>query len=458
MLSAVSIASSSRLHPLGVLATSHEDRVVMVEIAASTDQTVSEGSIQIIAMRSWGELGNLLAARTLAACLEPRIHTAVHVIEAETLFPRFDAIGRKIADIMSTGSEPEEKRRRYLTLMTQVEPTFPVRCEIDERLPLELTTELEPWVQWFSKTRPRLVIGTKGIISRLALAALRRAASPAPLLNFVTNQGLLTLPLHRSRWLPRHFVPFESARQYLLAQHGYAPDQVRTVGRLLAHGETAKFVERPKGASASSASLQLPSDIERRVVVFVNRGGPTYLEVLRALADSPEPTAVLFIGYNDPALVAAARELTRARSLTHWAIVERLGQGEYLSSLRWLSEGRLPILITKTGPNTVLEAAYFGVPQLLLRSGLPMEEWVSAFVEEHGFGRGFPQMSALVAELRTWLRSPEPLLLRQAAAKKFAADHLNQAQVERTLESGVRELLAARPAAARERIAAPSPV
>jgi hypothetical protein len=405
-----------------------------------------EGDTYIIAMRTWGELGNLLAAKTLGACLQGHVPTQVHVVEAEALFPRFAEMGRGIERIMTQDASPEQKLGEYLSLMTRAEAVFPARFESAPRLPSIARGELGPLIEFFSSKRPSLVIGTKGIISRLCLAAMRQVREPAPIVNFVTNQGLLELPLHRSRAISHHLVPFESARTYLVERHGYAPEQVHTVGRLLASRHTADFVERAREPSASAR--QLPTDVDRRVVVFVNRGGQPYVELLEALAASPHPLGVLFIGYNDPALVAKARELAEAHSLSRWVIVERLGQGEYMQSLRWLASGALPMLITKTGPNTVLEAAHFGVPQLLLASGLPMERWVKPFVEERSFGRGFWQMSELIAEFQRWQAEPARLLAHKRAAESFSEVHLNQQHAEANIRQRVNAVLSQAAAAA----------
>ena len=66
-------------------------------------------SVQVISMRTWGELGNLLAGRTLAATLAAGLDDAeVTVVEAETLFPQFAEAGAAIRELVAARLPADE--------------------------------------------------------------------------------------------------------------------------------------------------------------------------------------------------------------------------------------------------------------------------------------------------------------------------------------------------------------
>lgn len=389
------------------------------------------GEITLVAMATWGELGNLLAAKRLARCLETSADAPIRVIKAEDLFPRFAAIGAEIERLAKTRVSPAVTYERYMAYMASLEAFFTPGFEADDLPPVPLATELQPMAAFIRDEKPALLAGTKGIISRALLAASRLAGVSVPLINFVTNEGLLTIPLHRSTALPHHLVPFESGRQYLLREHGYASSQVRTVGRLVAF----------PGAMDAVMPLAEDGDLPIRIVIFSNRGGAPYLRPLLALAQRAEEIGVVFIGFNDPELTQQARALIDRSPRLHGRVVDSLTQSQYLACIRWLAEGDTSLLITKTGPNTMLEAAYFGVPQLVLNSGLPMEQWVAPFVSEHGFGMGFTEMDPLVGTLTAWLDAPEEIRARRQAARRFSAGLMNQDEAERTIRAEFRRAL-----------------
>ena len=394
-------------------------------------------NLQILAMRTWGELGNLLAARTLASALTSELPgVEVEVLEAEALFPRFARIGAAIEGIAKMPCEPAERHGNYLSFMTQLEEVFPHDLEARERPLGMLDPELDRLVEHFGSTRPDLVVGTKGVISRLCLAALRRAGLDVPVVNFVTNEGLLRLPIHRSAALAHNLVPFESARRYLLVEHAFLPERVQVVGRLIAQPELARFVEH---GGPTEMPAECPADV--RVLVLSNRGGEPYLRLLRHLAEWYPELPVIFIGYNDPPLCEAAERLRREQSLPRWRIFSKLGQGDYLRYLCWLTESNCPMLVSKTGPNTMCEAAYFGVPQLLLYSGLPMEDWVIPFLHELDLGRGFDTMEKLISAMEDWLQHPADVVRMKEGARRFATTTMDQVRTRRRIGAIFAELL-----------------
>jgi UDP-N-acetylglucosamine:LPS N-acetylglucosamine transferase len=402
-------------------------------------------TIQLVAMRTWGELGNLLAAKTLASALSQTLDgVETEVIEAETLFPRFAEIGREIELLAKTRCEARVRHRQYLELMEGLRPLFYPGFEVAPRIEGALGEEIRPLVEHFMRTRPSLVVGTKGVISRLCMAALRLASHPAPVVNYVTNEGLLRLEIHRSPFLPDQFVPFESARRYLIDQHGFEPACITTVGRLIAQASLGSFLEQ-RGEEAypteSPRDAPAPGLDSVRVAVFSNRGGEDYLLLLRHFAARHPQIAVVFIGYNEPQLVEAARQLGEESSVRDWRVFDRLGQGGYIQYLNWLSAAEYPLLISKTGPNTMLEGAYFGIPQLLLNSGLPMEQWVIPFLEENGIGRGFDRMPDLIRVLDEWLAGPHVIAERSRRARDLSRTVMDQQQTRERIGSEFARLM-----------------
>lgn len=403
-------------------------------------------TIQIIAMRTWGELGNLLAAKILAGVLGQQLpEVNIQVIEAETLLPRFGPIGATISKIAKTPGEPASRYQQYMAMMDQVAEVFYQGFEVDTPIKGPLASEIQAFVEHFRQTKPDLVVGTKGVISRVCLAALRQAGLDIPVVNYVTNEGLLRLQIHRSHHLAYNLVAFDSGRRYALEEHGFDPERVTTVGRLIAQTELHQFLER-RGAAASderTASLDTTDlgDCATRVVVFCNRGGQAYLRLLEHLATFQSQIALIFIGYNDADLVAGAQRLRDDQHLTQWRIFDRLDQGNYIRYLTWLAEAQYPLLISKTGPNTMLEAAYFGIPQLLLNSGLPMEQWVNPFIHDVGMGEGFENMDALIAEVDAWLKQPEQIAERKARAIEFSRVTMDQAQTAARIGTVFRDIL-----------------
>jgi hypothetical protein len=379
-------------------------------------------TVQIISMRSWGELGNLLAGRTLAATLAPELPgTSVEVWEAESLFPRFAPIGEEIRRVVGDRLPPERTRQAYLRVMAGLVEALPPGFEAAAELPEPLATEIAPLAAHLAATRPDVVVGTKGVISRLCLAALRRSGHRATVVNYVTNEGLLRLDVHRCPLIDHHLVQFERARRYLVDEHGYRPEQVRVVGRLLARAQASRFFE---GGSAATGAPPSGAAV-RRVLIFSNRGGREYLELLDRLTHGFPDAAVVFVAYNDPELAGAARDLLSRRATGDWQVFDRLGQGDYFRYLDWLAAGQAPLFISKTGPNAMLEGVYFGLPQLLLRSGLPMEEWVGPFLAEHGVGQAYTDMAGLIDTALRWLADPAQLAGRKRRALDLAGGVLD---------------------------------
>jgi UDP-N-acetylglucosamine:LPS N-acetylglucosamine transferase len=395
--------------------------------------------IEIVAMKTWGELGNLLAAKTLAAVLRDGIEgSIVTVIEAETLFPRFRQIGMQIEQIVRSEDTPALIRRNYRRLFSSLTKVFYSGFEVDLDLGEPLSSEIDGLVSYFRRREPDVIIGTKGLITRLCLAAANRLESKFEIVNFITNQGLLTLEVHQSKFLSHNLVQFERARTYLINRLGFSPHSIEVVGRPIAAPEVTHFLER---FGDSSCSLPEAGPETPRILVFSNRGGTAYMQLLNHIAEHHPSIPLVFIGYNEPQAVAAAGALAEQYGLRSWRIFERLGHGDYIRYLHWLSSSQYPLLISKTGPNAMLEAAYFGIPQLLLDSGLPMESWVSPFLLERSIGRGFESVKSLLGVLDSWLSHPCELAIRRKNAFEFAKREMDQTDTRVRIVNAIRKRL-----------------
>ncbi|MFF3855588.1 hypothetical protein [Micromonospora sp. NPDC002575] len=397
-------------------------------------------SVQVVSMRTWGELGNLLAGRTLAAALAAGLAEAdVTVVEAETIFPQFAEAGAAIRELVAARLPADEVRAGYLRLMADFTGRLPAGLD-DDPVPPATAERLASVVAHFTRTRPDLVIGTKGVITRLCHAALRVAGLTAPVVNYVTNEGLLRLPVHRAPHLPVHLVQFDRARDYLVREHGYRPERVVPVGRLLAQTQAAQVFEGAavEGGDGFDPALTAAGT---RILILSNRGGREYLDALERIARAHPDAALVFIAYNNPALAAEAAELLTELKTPAWQTFDRLAQGDYLRYLSWLNAADAPLFISKTGPNSMLEGLYFGIPQLLVRSGLPMEEWVGPFLAEHGVGQGFDRMEELVEVAVRWVGDPAELPVRRRRAAALARTLLDPDEARRRTVAAVAAVL-----------------
>ncbi|MFY1622034.1 hypothetical protein ACN261_21740 [Micromonospora sp. WMMD723] len=407
-------------------------------------------SVQVISMRTWGELGNLLAGRTLAATLAAGLDDVdVTVVEAETIFPQFAEAGAAIRELVAARLPADEVRAGYLRLMADFTSRLPGGLD-DDPVPAATADRLTAVVEHFARTKPDLVIGTKGVISRLSHAALRVADLPIPVVNYVTNEGLLRLPVHRAPHLPVHLVQFDRARDYLIREHGYRPEQVVPVGRLLAQAQAAQVFEGAAqggriGDTDADAMEPALAEARTRVLILSNRGGREYLAAVERIATTHPDAALVFIAYNNPALAAEAAALLTELKVPAWQTFDRLAQGDYLRYLSWLHAADAPLFISKTGPNSMLEGLYFGIPQLLVRSGLPMEEWVGPFLAEHGVGQGFDRMEDLVDVAVRWLGDPDELPRRRHLATTLARTLLDPDRARRRTVAAVAAVLDGRP-------------
>src|SRR5262245_14563698 len=115
--------------------------------------------IQIIAMRSWGELGNLLAARTLGHLLATRLDPDVIILEAEHFFTKLTAIGNKIRNLATECASPDDLHYRYSRLVARLRILFPEDFEVAEP-PAWFRKDVGALQAFFRRTKPAVVCCT----------------------------------------------------------------------------------------------------------------------------------------------------------------------------------------------------------------------------------------------------------------------------------------------------------
>ncbi|WP_051807698.1 hypothetical protein [Actinoplanes subtropicus] len=405
---------------------------------------MTEPRIVVVSPRTWGQFGNFLAATRLAGVLRERLPgREVDVWEAEPLLPFMGEYGARIAEISTGSPDARTRTTRYLALMAEIDQAYPAGFETDPGHPV--ADRLDGLREALAEARPELVIGTKGFVARLCRAALH--GSDVPVVSYVTNPGLLELPIHRSAALHATLVPFAWAGQRLVTEVGADPASVHVVGPLVARHDLGSFVSADVDLDARPGWPVPAADgpDRPRIIVFSNRGGDDYVRVLNHLADRHPDTDVVFVGYDDPALI---ERVTRDVGLTRWRFHTKLTQREYFAYIEGAAAADHAFLISKAGPNTTLEAASFGIPVLMLESGLPMESWVGGLIDEHGLGRCRVTADELLADLDQWLTDRALIAARKRDCRAFAASVLDPQGTAERIENAIRPLLDRRRVAA----------
>jgi hypothetical protein len=255
-------------------------------------------------------------------------------------------------------------------------------------------------------------------LSRLVYATTRTWARPPLVVNYVTNHGLLELPIHRSVVPDLQLVPLKQSRA-LLERHGVAGERIHVVGAISAL-RTAQPIVVAEPTPAERG------DGRPRVVVFSNRGSEAlYLGALELLARHPSRPEVLFIAYGDAELAAKAEALAQRAGVRDWVVRDRLEQEAFLATLARFARFPAAFVVTKSGPNTMFEAARMGLPLLVHRSGLPMEDWVREFIREHQLGHFAAGPDATIETLRRWLDDLATVVRRKQQLATFSAERLD---------------------------------
>ncbi|MER6910214.1 Moenomycin biosynthesis protein MoeGT1 [Streptomyces sp. NPDC000594] len=395
--------------------------------------------IQVLSPRTWGKFGNYLAATSFSRVLRERLTAEIVLGEAEPLVPLLGEAGAEIRVISEESPDLATRNTRYLELMGRLQERFPQGFEADPT-PAQADA-LTGLVAHLRETGPDVVVGTKGFLARLCVAAVRLAGTRTRVVSQVTNPGLLQLPLHRSRHPDLTLVGFDWAARRLLADEGGDPERVRVVGPLVAQHDLREFMTGAAGqAPAATPWGDGDDDPDRpRLIVFCNRGGDVYLRLLEHIAAHHPSVDLVFVGYDDPSL--ARRAAGSSGRMRHWRFHSRLTQTEYFDYIDRAARSPHGLLVSKAGPNTTLEAAYFGIPVLMLESGLPMEEWVPGLIHDHGLGRACAEPDELLRTVDEWLSRPAAIARHKKSAIGFASGVLDQEAVADRIGTAVGSLL-----------------
>ena len=355
----------------------------------------------ILCASTWGQFGNLNAARRLARWLEPLMPAGTLMVQpAEEWCPVVARAGARMRDIASTSSGAKQRGARYLSLIRELEARFPPDFEKDAHGLAGFDAEaMAAAVDHFD---PQLVIGTKGFVTRLADAVLREARCGAPLVNYVTNDGLLTLPLHRTRPEILNLVQTEFGRG-LLPGHS----KVEVVGPLV-------------GRAEGRAEAPAREDARPVVAILCNRN-PEYRSIYDALIERGENVRVKTIIMGCPELLEHVGGIAPA----HWEVWDARAVETYLHLLDEIGGERACLLVTKSAPNSVFEAVAAGIPVLALASGLPMESWVAELVSEQGIGWAPGDLSGAISTLCELVDQPDRISAAAMRARAYAAERLN---------------------------------
>jgi len=155
------------------------------------------------------------------------------------------------------------------------------------------------------------------------------------------------------------------------------------------------------------------------MVVFCNHGGEAYVHLLAHVGRRFPDVSVLFIAPSDPALLQRARALRDTLAPRRWELVDELPHAAYLDRVAELGRMRHSLLVSKAGPNTVMESVNRLLPPVVLASGLPTEDWVMRLVTREGIGHAGRSLEELIEGVDRLLAEPERIALHKERTAAF---------------------------------------
>lgn len=372
---------------------------------------------EIIAARTWGALGNYLAASNLAEVLERRLSWKVNLREIETLVPWAAESGRRIADICSSSGSPEVLHRSYMQFADEALRLMPDSYEVhSDAAPIRLDDLLD----CVQSADSGIFIGTKGVVSRMLTYCVRRTKSRSPIWNYVTNPGLFEMGMHRAPYSDFTTVPFIWNKERLLEISDVRPEQVYVTGPLLRRNLSNV------GPTAKGAADSLPL-----VVVFNNRCGAVMSRLVCALAEQRANCDVVYI-----ALDENQTQLDRVRRLAserQWEVYEKLPQSHYFEYLERAATTPGSCVVAKASPATVFEVVSRNIPLVTVSSGLPQEDWVPEMIRSWGLGSHCRTTADLLVAVQEQLNQRENVHYRRLI-RSFTETHLDQNTIESRIE------------------------
>jgi hypothetical protein len=366
-------------------------------------------AVQVFCCKTWGQLGNYVAAKRLATLLRsarPNWHVTIHA--GEDYVPELGVFGERLRGLTAK-PEQTDLAQRYDQLLDGVRSGMPQYAELDRRF-LSNNPDIDPLLQWFIRSKPQLIVGVKGIVTRWCIAAINKGGLSIPVLNYLTNPGLLCLDVHRVVGAAGWLLPFDLA---LAGMGGFVPsgERAEIVGTLLARHLRLDSEHQ----LAFSPELGRPA-----VVLLCNRTAPElYLRCLTLALSHPANPKCLFVAPGNSVLVIEAKEILRKMKDVGSLAIDHLQHFDFQDTITAVGGHPHSFLVTKTGPNTMLEACVAGVPLVLHPSSLPMEVWVEDFVRRSGIGKTVVG-NQILSLLEQWLDDPQPVRASKSACKKLA--------------------------------------
>lgn len=384
-------------------------------------------NILIISMSTWGELGNWLSGKTLSDMLQTDIPDAqITQIKAESVYQHFASIGLQIKSATLAATDPEARQLAYCGILEKYENHF-------ESLQ---TLDLSELKATLSLLNPDVVIGTKGVICRICIEALRQLHRSTPVVNYVTNHGHFRFKIHHCVAARLHLVRFPESKDYLLEHTTFDSTTVLPVGYLL----NTSNIDLNNAPLASNPTASSQKVFKPSVVVMSNRGGVEYLKLLEHFLLNFPHVKVAFLSIKDEELYNAALKLVRDYQNTNCNILRDLNHQEFLELLVQYKEHGPTIYVSKASPNAIFEAVYLKMPMLLVRSGLPMEDWAAEKVLKEGLGLVYDSISDVINSINLMVN--DVTLLNNIIDKQhtFKQNQLSQDSTRRQIRSAVSQL------------------
>lgn len=380
----------------------------------------------VLGMKTWGQLGNKIAAMRLGESIAKFNNiSSVEVVFADDLIPILKKTGTKIRVLSKAAVSEKEKYRSYMEIQDCLLEYFPKGFEVSSVS--DFTAEgIRLLKEYISAYQPDVILGTKGLISRICFFLVRELGLECRVLNYITNPGLLELEIHQSQWL-EHIISFEFTRSKLISL-GCPEKNIHTIGSAISD------------VNAYISDLKREEHIDERqlsnggVLILSNYGGETYLDYLKTCMQANQSSNVLALFCGQPEVFNDAKNMMQFNNKTNCFIFEELQQSSYLSYASIMAKSNASFLLTKSGPNTVMEAVSLGLPLLVHWSGLPMERWIIQVINKYGLGVAVEASDQIPEILDDWLENPKLFSPFIANLEKFSQQYFRDLPSERLLK------------------------
>lgn len=248
--------------------------------------------------------------------------------------------------------------------------------------------------------RPDVVLSLNPALGPIVREALRDLRSPAPLGIVVSD--LITL--HQAWFCPGaawHAVPSEPARKACL-RAGLPPEAVHVTGQPVGQS----FCQEPGDRAALRHKLGLDPEGPVALVVGGGEGIGQVEATVRALVGSGLPCQLV--------VIAGRNERLRRRLAAATAGPGCHVLGYVTNMAEWMQAADL--LVSKAGPNTVMEAVHCRLPMVLTGAIPGQEEANLEFVARNRLGLLATRPEEIVAAVDALLSQPaKAAAMRQAA-------------------------------------------